>query len=403
MLRRFFKDRRGNVAQIFGLSIFPLVGIVGAAIDYSRATQVRTGMQAALDATALTLSFDAVGMDDPTLQSTAQNMFKANFHQPNAVPDSGTATAVLTQPQEGNFKLVVTGTATINTTVAKVLTQQPLPVSSSATVKWGMKKLELALALDNTGSMAQSGKLAALKTASHNLLTVLKNASKKPGDIKVAIIPFTTVVNIGTGYKDQFWIDYSVNGIQKANWTGCVIDRTQNNDVLDTPPANGTSSTYYPAATNSSCGALTTAMPLSEDWTALNNKVDAMAASGNTNVTIGLAWGWHALTSTDPFTQAAPVASDLDKVIVMLTDGTNTQNRWTNSSSAIDARTQKVCDNIKAANIKLYTIRVIDGNSQLLSGCATKPSMYYEVTQASQLNNVFTSIAQNLANLRIAE
>ena len=48
-------------------------------------------------------------------------------------------------------------------------------------------------------------------------------------------------------------------------------------------------------------------------------------------------------------------------------------------------------------------MRVIDGNATLLKNCATKPDMYYDVQQASQLNSVFASIAQNLANLRIAK
>jgi hypothetical protein len=39
----------------------------------------------------------------------------------------------------------------------------------------------------------------------------------------------------------------------------------------------------------------------------------------------------------------------------------------------------------------------------LLKGCATKPEMYYDVQQAVQLNSVFSSIAQNLANLRITQ
>ena len=101
--------------------------------------------------------------------------------------------------------------------------------------------------------------------------------------------------------------------------------------------------------------------------------------------------------------QCAAPSPDLDKVIILLTDGENTQNRWTNSQSSIDARTQKACDNAKAANIKLYTVRVIDGNATLLQACATKPDMYFNVQQASQLNSVFGSIAQNLANLRIAK
>ena len=73
------------------------------------------------------------------------------------------------------------------------------------------------------------------------------------------------------------------------------------------------------------------------------------------------------------------------------------------SQSAIDARTELVCTNIKEAGIKLYTIRVIDGNATLLKKCASNPSMYYNVQQASQLNDVFAAIAQNLANLRIAK
>jgi hypothetical protein len=46
---------------------------------------------------------------------------------------------------------------------------------------------------------------------------------------------------------------------------------------------------------------------------------------------------------------------------------------------------------------------VINGNATLLKTCATKPDMYYDVSQAVQLNSVFSSIAQNLANLRISK
>ena len=98
-----------------------------------------------------------------------------------------------------------------------------------------------------------------------------------------------------------------------------------------------------------------------------------------------------------PFTNAAAPAPDLDKVDRALTDGENTQNRWTTSSSSIDSRTATACTNVKAANIKIYTVRVIDGNATLLRNCATNPNMYYNVQQADQLNGVFSSIAQTLA------
>ncbi len=98
-----------------------------------------------------------------------------------------------------------------------------------------------------------------------------------------------------------------------------------------------------------------------------------------------------------------------DKVLIILTDGDNTE-AWKNSSntkvtssSAIDQRTALACTNIKAANIKIYTVRVIDGNATLMKNCATNPSLCFNVQNASQFNGVFTSIAKSLANLRIAK
>jgi hypothetical protein len=128
-----------------------------------------------------------------------------------------------------------------------------------------------------------------------------------------------------------------------------------------------------------------------------------MDPTGSTNVTIGLAWGWHALTPNSPLTEGTAPNDETDKVIILLTDGENTENRWTSSSSQIDGRTSKVCANVKAAGIKLYTIRVIDGNATLLRACASTTDMYFNVQNATQLNGVFSAIAQNLAKLRIAK
>jgi von Willebrand factor type A domain len=308
-----------------------------------------------------------------------------------------------------------------------------------------MKKLELALALDNTGSMGQSSKMTELKKAllnvsgqngatSDGLLATLNKAAKQAGDVRISIIPFDTTVKIGTTFKNDTWIDWTeafgtcnktlsspktktrclaISGgswtqdNNKNNWNGCVIDRNQNNDTLDTTP-DSTMATKFPATKEcTGSGGLAQALPLTDiygsGYTTLVNKVNSMNPNGNTNVTIGLEWAWHSLTSNLPWTEALDPKPDLDKVIILLTDGDNTQNRWSTSQSSIDARTTAACANVRSANIKLYTIRVIDGNASLLQSCATKTSMYFEVSQASQLSPVFASIAQDLANLRIAK
>jgi hypothetical protein len=90
-------------------------------------------------------------------------------------------------------------------------------------------------------------------------------------------------------------------------------------------------------------------------------------------------------------------------IVILLTDGENTENRWGTSTSAIDKRSEAVCANMKKDGIKLYTVRVIEGNQTLLRNCASAPNMYFEVSQASQLNAVFKSIADSLATLHIAK
>ena len=55
MLRRFKADQRGTTAVIFGLASLPLIGMAGAAVDYSRAASYQSKMQLAVDATALAI------------------------------------------------------------------------------------------------------------------------------------------------------------------------------------------------------------------------------------------------------------------------------------------------------------------------------------------------------------
>jgi Mg-chelatase subunit ChlD len=143
--------------------------------------------------------------------------------------------------------------------------------------------------------------------------------------------------------------------------------------------------------------------PLTNDWTQLRQTVDQMTPAGTTNVTIGLEWAWHALSPSLPLTEGAAPKSDLDKVLVLLTDGTNTQNRWTSNPGDIDARTQLACSNIKAVGIKVYTVRVIEGNATLLRNCASAANMYFDVQDAPQLDAVFSQIGQMLANIRLSK
>jgi hypothetical protein len=285
-----------------------------------------------------------------------------------------------------------------------------LRVSTLSQVSWGIKRLELALVLDNTGSMAEYNKIDALKSATREMLTKLRSLSGAGDNVRVSIVPFDTHVNIGGNNRNQPWIDWSTydrrdNLVRQANfgqdrhagWSGCIIDRDQPFDVRNTAPTRNPN-TFYPAV---DCE-LASIQPLTSDWNALDRKVGQMKSSGFTDLTIGLVWGWNMLTPQVPLSQAVAPTKDLSKVIVFLTDGKNTQNRWSSNAHEIDARTKELCNSIKKTDIQVFTVRVIEGNASLLRECATRPDMYFEVTRASGISSAFAQITDQLTRLYLS-
>jgi Flp pilus assembly protein TadG len=424
LLARFWNNRRGSVAPLLALTIIPLIGAVGASVDYTRASADRVAFQAALDSAALSLSKSAADQTPAQLQSAATTLFNALFTKPEVQNIVLTAS----YSSDGGSKIVLSGTATVPTDFLNVLGFNEINISATATSTWGNSRLRVALVLDNTGSMASDGKMTALKTAAHNLLTQLQNAASNPADVYVSIVPFNKDVNVGATNVGQSWLRWDLweesNGTcshsrystqsqcvdhgytwtpaDHSTWNGCVTDRDQNFDTTNDAPSAG--STLYPTEQYSSCP--TQLMGLSNDWTTLSNELDAMQPNGNTNQAIGLQMGWQSLTAA-PFT-----IPDLDpnykysQVIILLTDGLNTQDRWYSSASSIDTRQEKTCDNIKAAGITLYTVQVNTGGdptSTLLQNCASDSSKFFLLTSANEIVTTFNYIGTALSNLRLAE
>ena len=441
MVRRFRRDQRGNVAMMFGLALVPLMGVVGVAIDYSRASNARQALNSAIDSAALMAARDAQKLSDADLRTRINAWIKDNL-PPDVKGEYDSATITIDRTAR---TIKIAAKANVPTTITNLLGKTVLPVSSTSQSTWGTNTIELALVLDNTGSMAQNNKMTNLKTASKSLLTIMKNAAITTDQIRVSIVPFNTQVRISRSFKDETWMRYGlvrnvtyntnnrayyVNNtnirvydtgnlscdssgitctyktVTKSTWSassqGCITDRDKNYDTTD-GGSYSASEQQYPAFWCSQTS-LAEIMPLSSDWTALSARVDTMTPAGNTNVTIGAMWGWATLTPAAPFTEAKPATEpNLKKYMILLTDGDNTENRFTATGSDIDARTRLACTNAKAAGIKIYTIRVIDGDADLLKGCASDPSMYYDVTNASQLDPIFKAIANEISAVRLTQ
>ena len=501
---RFLASRRGGVTIPFALAAVPLAVLSVAAVDYHRATMIKTGLQDALDAATLTVG-RSTATTASAVQSLGDSAIKANLQSyPNTLLT--TDTFVL----NGN---TVQSTAQVTATplMAGVFGSK-ITVTAQSQVVRAVNALEVAMVLDNTGSMAGT-KISLLKTAASNFIDTLSAAaatSTNPNAVKIGIVPFSMTVNVGSQYKSASWID--TTGASPINdqifsthanrltlfqqmgvsWGGCVENRQAPYDVQDTAPttstpatlftpyfapdepgnsgttwngmtwynnylADGTTSTswstrqgnvakyntktFVNSGTNNSTGytygpnagcSLQPLTRLSTNWTTLKTAINAMTVGGDTNIPMGMVWGWHVLSPNAPFADGVAYGTPkTTKVIVMMTDGQNQntpnsnsdasfysgdgyiwQNRLgitsgsqTQRQTALDARETLVCNNMKAQGIVIYTVRidVQDSNYAVLQACASSPSQFYDVQDVTQLNSVFAAIAGAIENLRIAQ
>ncbi|MBS1166666.1 MAG: pilus assembly protein TadG [Proteobacteria bacterium] len=415
-IRRFLANRDGNVAMMFAICLLPLLVGVGAAVDYARLADARELMQQSLDATVLALSSEAPKLTSAQLNSRATQVFNVNF--PSGKADNISVSATFTRTNGAVIAATASGTVPMTFLNIIDIPSKTLAVTSKSA--WSSKRLRVALALDNTGSMAYSGKMSALKTATNNLLDQLQSQSTTSGDIYVSIIPFNRDVNVGTVNKDADWLYWNGTclnsnactygaklypyGTDKSKWTGCVVDRNQSYDVAVSVPTDN--NTRFYAEQYSACPAALTSM--TNNWSTLKTAVTAMTSNGSTNQTIGLVWAWQSLQLTSPIAAPAKDSNyEYQDAIILLSDGDNTQNRWTGngsaSSTAVDTRMSMVCTAAKAAGVTIYTVLVIAGNESVLKGCASSADDYFNASTANDIITAFGAIGDKLSALRIAQ
>ena len=117
----------------------------------------------------------------------------------------------------------------------------------------------------------------------------------------------------------------------------------------------------------------------------MKNMVDSFYPSGNTNQGIGLAHGrWMSLVGGGPYPRRRPKDPNYkyQKIIILMSDGLNTQNRWysTNQSDQIDARQKLTCDQRQGRrHHDLHHARQHRrrSDSTLLKNCASSPGQVH--------------------------
>lgn len=165
-LRRKLMDAAGNVTTLYALLAPILVFATGAAIDYGRAAQMHSKLNAAADAAALAALTPAMLQKDvPTAQTAATSMFNGLASQMQGVTGTAVNVSIVTSSDSLTRTVTVSYTAKTPTLFAAVLGQDALAIGGSSTASAQTPpNIDFYVLLDNSPSMALPATTAGITT-----------------------------------------------------------------------------------------------------------------------------------------------------------------------------------------------------------------------------------------------
>lgn len=237
----------------------PMLLAGGLAVDYVGMSVHRNSLQNAVDAAALSVAREGKISKDAALQ-IAKDTIGGNFSDGRAF-DVEVALA--------GDEVTVRANAEQPLTFGGFIGSKTMPVGATATASYAFNKYEIAFVLDTTGSMA-GGKLVSLQNAVLGLVTDMAALGMDKEQIKFAVVPYATFVNVGPDYAPEInalgmitkpgakWLDQDAvvdlpqvdlpDGLSrfamyrhlKKDWPGCVETRQASysgaHDIDDTVP-----------------------------------------------------------------------------------------------------------------------------------------------------------------------
>ena len=273
--RSFARDQRGHTAILFAFSAIPLVGLLGGAVDLTRHARYKAQILNAIDSAAVALTRRGAKNDEDA-DRFVNEFIAAMLPQYVSAGGNGKAArqsakvprdpmlqlpAFDAQAIEGGFRVSLN--ASMGTTFMPVVGIAELPLVLQSEIMMTGGKYEVALVLDNTGSMREHGRIGALRDAASHLVDKMYDEDGAESRVKMALVPFVTAVNIKTetpGVFDHSWInaapdpDEEAYGFSFASnepvdrlklfrtmgvaWKGCVEARTGSYSDDDTAPTD---------------------------------------------------------------------------------------------------------------------------------------------------------------------
>ncbi|WP_189501924.1 pilus assembly protein [Mesorhizobium sp. M00.F.Ca.ET.216.01.1.1] len=237
--REFCRDRRGNYALMTVLAMVPLMGGLAMAVDYTGLTSEKQMVVNALDAANFATARRLVeGATDDQLKAYALDFFNANLD--NVDPTNTTLNVTLPATTTGGGILKLCADLVYHPyflpAAAALIGRSSSALNYSVCSEVRLKNtLEVAMVLDNSGSMSNTGtgsgqkRIDLLKQAAKQLVDTLATQAAmikqidKP--VQFSLVPFAASVNVGTSNDNAPWIDiYGLSPVHNENFDWSTLN-----------------------------------------------------------------------------------------------------------------------------------------------------------------------------------
>ncbi len=425
----FKNDEKGSIIPLTAFMLTALMLSAGAAMDYSRFSNVRTNIQTVADSAVL-VAVHAVknGESEADAKVIGQNYFLANLPTGTSLYSSFTPNIIFgTDPRKISATIGVDGNLPTTFMAVAGISTMSLSVSSGGVVT--VPQDEITLVLDVSYSMRNT-RINRLKVAAKQFIDAIEPFQDASGYRVVNVVPYANRVNFGSAYKR--WADARLT--RSIPYKGCFeFERgfaSQKDNV--SMPAPGRLAPYKQTMQNTrDLGPVPHCPPsgssvllFSSDDTKIKKKIDGLELGFGTGTDTALSWGWRTLSEKwRPSFNGAKVfpknkTPQNRKIMVLLTDGrifrkdfiSNSRKPMRNRDAENDF--VSLCNDIDAdGDVILYTIGFdLDPNSEhpeqlqflsALSGCAANGGSYYNPT-TTNIGDTFRSIAEDINSIRLS-
>jgi hypothetical protein len=227
IVKSFLRNRDGAAYVMFTLAAVPMLGMAGLATDYIAASSDRSNIKSAIESAALHVA-KRIALDPSLSAKAAEEEGKSLV---NSILHNGV--------QYDRFEVdSVTKNVSISayierdTTFMRIFGYDKLIIRSKASAAFGIQNIEVAIAIDNSGSMSTqtkvknaagnsvtSTRIADAKTAAKALVTAASASVSNVSNagLKFAVIPWHSNVVVGSEYKNESWVDW--DGRSRGHFT----------------------------------------------------------------------------------------------------------------------------------------------------------------------------------------